>query len=301
MINKLYSAVQKPRAIIFCEKKFSALNECLKNYIKSIVCNTIPFCNQCEYCQKVDSGTYRDLIIFDGSKQAIKKDDIVFIQDQFNLAPFEKSGKKIYVLMNVDNSTTEAMNSLLKFIEEPPKETYAILTTKNISKVIPTIRSRCQVFAFNQLDVQSFMMKIINILNAENVKSECDDIADYINHSYPDLRKCINLINQNIVDGKLLKLNKDDALSVDRYKSIFDYLKGKANILETQKVLTSTFKDEEFEYCYKILYNNIKMIAEDVNKWDKILLIIANYLVKNETVAFKDINLMACLTEIKSV
>ena len=79
MINRLYSAVQKPRAIIFCEKKFSALNECLKNYIKSIVCNTIPFCNQCEYCQKVDSGTYRDLIIFDGSKQAIKKDDIVFL------------------------------------------------------------------------------------------------------------------------------------------------------------------------------------------------------------------------------
>ena len=85
MINKLYSAVQKPRAIIFCEKKFSALNECLKNYIKSIVCNTIPFCNQCEYCQKVDNDTYRDLIIFDGSKQAIKKDDIAFIQDQFNL------------------------------------------------------------------------------------------------------------------------------------------------------------------------------------------------------------------------
>ena len=101
MIDKLYSTTQKPRAIIFCEKKFSALGKTLNNYIKSIVCKTIPFCNKCQYCQKIDSGTYRDLIIFDGSKQAIKKDDIAFIQNQFNLAPFEKCGKKIYVLINV--------------------------------------------------------------------------------------------------------------------------------------------------------------------------------------------------------
>ena len=72
MINKLYSAAQKPRAIIFCEKKFSALGKTLNNYIKSIVCKTIPFCNQCEYCKKLDSSTYRDLIIFDGSKQSKK-------------------------------------------------------------------------------------------------------------------------------------------------------------------------------------------------------------------------------------
>lgn len=208
---------------------------------------------------------------------------------------------KVVVFEEFERLSPQAQDSLKYVLEKYSDWCRFIFTTNNINKVTQPIISRCQVFAFNQLDVQSFMMKIINILNAENIKSECDDIADYINHSYPDLRKCINLVNQNIVDGKLLKLNKDDALTVDRYKSIFDYLKGKATILETQKVLASTFKDEEFEYCYKILYNNINMITEDVNKWDKILLIIANYLVKNETVAFKDINLMACLTEIKSV
>ena len=239
-----------------------------------------------------------DYIVINGSDKT-GVDDTRRVIEYASVPALDKF--KVVVFEEFERLSPQAQDSLKYVLEKYSDWCRFIFTTNNINKVTQPIISRCQVFAFNQLDIQSFMMKIINILNAENVKSECDDIADYINHSYPDLRKCINLINQNIVDGKLLKLNKDDALSVDRYKSIFDYLKGKANILETQKVLASTFKDEEFEYCYKILYNNIKMITEDVSKWDKILLIIANYLVKNETVAFKDINLMACLTEIKSV
>ena len=43
------------------------------------------------------------------------------------------------------------------------------------------------------------------------------------------------------------------------------------------------------------------MISEDQNKWDKILLVIANYLVKNDTVAFKDLNLAACICQIKTI
>jgi len=239
-----------------------------------------------------------DYIVINGSDKT-GVDDTRRVIEYASVPALDKF--KVVVFEEFERLSPQAQDSLKYVLEKYSDWCRFIFTTNNINKVTQPIISRCQVFAFNQLDVQSFMMKIINILNAENIKSECDDIADYINHSYPDLRKCINLVNQNIVDGKLLKLNKDEALSIDRYKSIFDYLKGKATILETQKVLASTFKDEEFEYCYKILYNNINMITEDVNKWDKILLIIANYLVKNETVAFKDINLMACLTEIKSV
>ena len=210
-------------------------------------------------------------------------------------------GFKVVVFEEFERLSPQAQDSLKYVLEKYSEWCRFIFTTNNINKVTQPIISRCQVFPFNHLEVQDFMLKIVDITTKENVQASPDDIADYINASYPDLRKCINLINQNIVDGKLIKLNKDEALSIDRYKSIFDYLKGKASILETQKVLATTFKDDEFEYCYKILYNNIQMISEDQNKWDKILLVIAEYLVKNDTVAFKDINLMACLTELKSL
>ena len=159
MIKNLLLTKIKPRAVIFCEKKFSTIDLDINQYIKSIVCEKIPYCNKCENCKKIDNNSYRDLIIYDGWKQSIKKEDVAFIQNQFLYAPFEKNGKKIYVLKNVDNSATEAMNSLLKFIEEPPKDTYAILTTRNISKIIPTIKSRCQIFYLNN-NIKDFENKI---------------------------------------------------------------------------------------------------------------------------------------------
>jgi hypothetical protein len=44
-----------------------------------------------------------------------------------------------------------------------------------------------------------------------------------------------------------------------------------------------------------------ELITQDVSKWEKCLIIIANYLYKNSTVAFKDLNLMACLAELKNL
>lgn len=52
---------------------------------------------------------------------------------------------KIYMLENIENSTPEAMNSLLKVLEEPIDGVYAIFTCQNLSRVLPTIQSRCQV------------------------------------------------------------------------------------------------------------------------------------------------------------
>lgn len=239
-----------------------------------------------------------DYIIINGSdKTGI--DDTRRIIEYASVPPI--NGSKLVVFEEFERLSPQAQDSLKYVLEKYSDWCRFIFTTNNINKVTQPIISRCQVFAFTHLDIQDFTMKIIDITTKENIQANTDDIADYINASYPDLRKCINLINQNIVDGKLVKLNKDEAISIDRYKSIFDYIHNKATTLDTQKILATTFKDDEFEYCYKILYNNVKMISEDSNKWDRILITIANYLVKNDTVAFKDINLMACLAELKTL
>ena len=176
-----------------------------------------------------------------------------------------------------------------------------IFTTNNINKVTQPILSRCEVFAFTHLDVKSYTQKILDILTNEKITFSEQDVIEYINQTYPDLRKCINLINQNALNGKLLSLKGDEVVSSDKYKAIFDYIHKKANTLDTQKFLASGIKDDEFDYCYKTLYNNLKLITDDVSKWDNCLIIIANYLYKNSTVAFKDLNLMACLSELRNV
>lgn len=159
MLQNLFNAKHKPQAIIFLESKFSNINKTIDDYLKSIVCNNIPFCNKCDNCLKIDKKNYQDLIVFNGYKQTIKKADILLIRQQFSKSALEKAKAKFFILLGCDNTTKEANNSLLKFIEEPISDTYAIFTTRNINKVLPTIRSRCQVYIVPS-DKQQFFDQI---------------------------------------------------------------------------------------------------------------------------------------------
>jgi DNA polymerase-3 subunit delta' len=120
-------------------------------------------CGKCLNCIRVDNQTYYDLIFVDGSVANIKKEQIEKIQEEFSKTALEASGKKIYIIHLIENSSAGAVNSLLKFLEEPSDDVLAIITTQNLSKVIPTIISRCQI------------IRIVDIPKNELVKSLIDD------------------------------------------------------------------------------------------------------------------------------
>lgn len=113
---------------------------------KSILCDDpSPFaCNSCITCLRIDTENYPDFLVFNGEKSTIVKDHILQIESSFEKKAFEKKGIQIYILHLVENMTEEAVNSLLKFLEEPDPNVYAFLTTNNEGNVLPTIISRCQ-------------------------------------------------------------------------------------------------------------------------------------------------------------
>lgn len=109
-------------------------------------------CEVCHDCQRVISGNYADLIYLDGRTNKIKKDDILRIQQEFNKTGLESFNKKIYIIEAAENATTEALSSLLKFLEEPNgSSTTAILLTEQSDRILPTVRSRCQIIQFKAL------------------------------------------------------------------------------------------------------------------------------------------------------
>jgi DNA polymerase-3 subunit delta' len=59
--------------------------------------------------------------------------------------------KKVYIISEADSMRTEAANAILKLLEEPPENLMLILTTSNIFKILPTIKSRCQLIRFKPL------------------------------------------------------------------------------------------------------------------------------------------------------
>ncbi len=62
---------------------------------------------------------------------------------RYSRAGLESCNIRIYVIKNIEYASKYILNSLLKFVEEPPKGVYAIFTTRNYNAVLPTIRSRC--------------------------------------------------------------------------------------------------------------------------------------------------------------
>ena len=125
-------------------------------FAKSILCDdpSPMACNSCITCLRVDDGNYPDFFVFDGGKETIKKDDVVTIENAFNMQAMENKGIRVYILNLIENMTTQAINSILKFLEEPGQRVYAFLTTNNENVILPTIISRCQVLRLRLIDKQ---------------------------------------------------------------------------------------------------------------------------------------------------
>lgn len=101
-------------------------------------------CEECVTCGRFDRQEYPDFVFLNGEEDSIKKDEVRETINLFQRTPLERKGIMIYVIHLVENMTPEAVNSLLKFLEEPNDYTYAILTTQNEDRVLPTILSRCE-------------------------------------------------------------------------------------------------------------------------------------------------------------
>ena len=125
-----------------------------KFFAKSILCDDpSPLaCNSCITCLRVDDDNYPDFFVFDGSKSTIKKEAVTTIESSFDKKAFENKGIRIYILHLIENMTIEAINSILKFLEEPGQQIYAFLTTNNENAILPTIISRCQVLRMKLID-----------------------------------------------------------------------------------------------------------------------------------------------------
>ena len=162
----------------------------------------------CPTCQKIISKKYDDLlslIVIDGNKETIGKEDVLKIEDRFTKTSIEKNLNFVYIINCVENMTKEAINALLKYLEEPNENVYAILTTKNVNQVLPTIVSRCQnlkIISENKNEILSYFnikdvplkyseilinfsleeSEILSLYSDKNIKAIIDNTLNYLNN-----------------------------------------------------------------------------------------------------------------------
>lgn len=106
-------------------------------------------CGRCKGCLLIKAGSHPDLLLVEPEEagKAIKVDQMRTVVD-FVGRTAQFSGYRVAVICPAEAMNTNASNALLKSLEEPGARTLLILVSHQVSGVLPTIRSRCQVMDF---------------------------------------------------------------------------------------------------------------------------------------------------------
>jgi DNA polymerase III subunit gamma/tau len=123
----------------------------------------------CHSCVAIANGTSLDVIEMDAASQR-GIDDIREIRERVVLQPVE-GRYKVYILDEAHQLTDAAFNALLKLIEEPPPHLVFVFCTTDLSKMLPTVRSRCQTFVFARPRLPDLIRKLRRIADAEGIEA----------------------------------------------------------------------------------------------------------------------------------
>jgi replication factor C small subunit len=229
---------------------------------------------------------------------ASRETSIDFIRDK--IVPFISTIAwgpfKVVILDEADRLSPNAQDSLKGIIEEYSSFARFILTCNTPNKVVPALHSRCQQFHFTKLDMTEYTARAATILVNEDVDFNLETLDLYVSAAYPDLRKCINLLQQNVSEGKLHLPAKEDSGNMDwRYDMIELFKTGK--IQEARKLLCGKLRLDEIEEVYRWLYDNISVFGDSA-KQDSAVLIIKQGLADHTLVADAEINLAAVMIKL---
>ena len=200
---------------------------------------------------------------------------------------------KVVLLDEADYLSPNAQAALRGVMEEYHTTSRFILTCNYPNRIIPALHSRCQGFHIERIDQTEFTARVAEILIAEEITPDIDTLDTYVKATYPDLRKCINMVQMNSVSGELLPPEKSDAGESDWKLEMTELFKA-GQITKARKLVCSQARPEEIEDVYKWLYDNIELFGDE-EKQESAILIIKQGLVDHTLVADPEINLAATM------
>jgi DNA polymerase III delta prime subunit len=214
--------------------------------------------------------------------------------------PFGKF--KVVLLDEADYLTPAAQAALRNDMEAYHMTVRYILTCNYQHRIIPALKSRCQEFHINNPDIVEFTSRAATVLVSENVEFDLDTLDTYVRASYPDLRKCLNSLQQNVIDNKLVttisSVSGDNefltsAVQLFKKKQIFE---GRKKLIEHLNIHPT-----RVEELYRWMYNNLDLWADTNQKKDKAIQIIKNNMAILPSVAIPEIAVSATLAELSEL
>lgn len=149
-------------------------------------------CNKCESCRNYDSSP--DNVEFDAASNR-SVEDVTRLLSTAYLAPM-RARVKTFIIDEVHMLSFEAVNSILKLIEEPPPNVAFFLATTELNKVPMTIRSRCQVLNFRLIPQPTIAKYLLTLARRLNVTLDEDAAKKIARLAEGSMRDALTYLDQ---------------------------------------------------------------------------------------------------------
>lgn len=171
-------------------------------------------CDTCSNCLKIEHFNHPGVLYVRPTGKTIKIDQVRQLQKPLNFLAVGVNNK-ILIIEQAELLTQQAANSLLKFLEEPKANIVVILITENPYQLLSTIRSRCQIINFPELDFN----KIKSIYSESEIKENDLLVASYLAE---DITKIEDIIStEGFVQMKNLMIQWNKEILTRKYQALF--------------------------------------------------------------------------------
>jgi replication factor C small subunit len=237
-----------------------------------------------------------DVMFANGSKEARKIEWVDKLISFCQTMPYGKF--KVVLIDEADYMNPQSVQPAMRnLMEDYSHSVRFILTCNYPNKIIPPIHSRLQQLHILKTDHTEFTARAATVLVSENIEFNIDTLDSYVRATYPDLRKCLNLTQQNSQTGQLIAPNSTDK-SVRDWKLDCVQLFKDGKIREARTLLCQQSTPEETEDIFRWMYDNLDLWALDSERQDQAIIIIRNGMANMPLVADQEINLSATLAEL---
>ncbi len=229
-------------------------------------------CGVCSNCREITQGNSVDVIEIDGASNT-SVNDIRQIKDEV-LFPPQTSKYKIYIIDEVHMLSTSAFNALLKTIEEPPAYIIFIFATTELQKVPATIRSRCQQFHFQLIDLDMIKTCLRDAANELQVEADDDALFWIAKESTGSMRDAYTLFDQVVSFSQghitMEKISsKLGLVGIDQIANIVSLLlneEASKALLEVQQLLFAGVSVEQCIKDFTLFFRSLLFIKAGIHE-----------------------------------
>ncbi|MBP5712307.1 MAG: DNA polymerase III subunit gamma/tau, partial [Prevotella sp.] len=187
-------------AYLFCGPRGVGKTTCARIFAKAINCMSPTedgeACNHCESCISFNEQRSYNIFELDAASNN-SVENIKTLMEQTRIPP--QVGKyKVFIIDEVHMLSTQAFNAFLKTLEEPPAHVIFILATTEKHKILPTIISRCQIYDFERMTVQSIVNHLKMVAEKENVTYEEEALAVIAEKADGGMRDSLSIFDQAV-------------------------------------------------------------------------------------------------------